>query len=163
MHDGNEELAYAIDSVIDIVPVAIDLQRSSVAGPVAGVMLVDERPVEFLDAFWLFAQGLCTDAPPAERPVCLLSDDDPWTRQVLAPLVESAGYRVIFSRDDEAAVTADLVIAPDGSPVEPIESAAVVRLRPTAEERGASPESFWRYDRAGLTAELRRHWSKRVA
>lgn len=163
MHDGNEELAYAIDSVIDIVPVAIDLQRSSVAGPVAGVMLVDERPVEFLDAFWLFAQGLGTDAPPAERPVCLLSDDDPWTRQVLAPLVESAGYRVIFSREDEAAVTADLVIAPEGSPVEPIESAAVVRLRPTAEERGASPESFWRYDRAGLTAELRRHWSKRVA
>ena len=162
MHDGNEELAYAIDSVIDIVPMKIDLQRSSVPGPVAGVMLIDERPVEFLDAFWLFAQGLGVDAAPVERPVCLLADDDPWTRQVLAPLVESAGYSVVFAQDGRAA-TADLVIVPDGAPVQQGESAVVVRLRPTAEERGASADSFWRYDRAGLTAELRRHWSKRVA
>ncbi|KKC26449.1 chemotaxis protein CheA, partial [Sphingomonas sp. SRS2] len=162
MHDGKEELAYAIDSVIDIVPVTIDLQRNSVPGPVAGVMLVDERPVEFIDAFWLFAQGLGADPAPAERPVCLLSDDDPWTRQVLAPLVEGAGYSVIFQQGDQP-VAADLVIVSDGSPVERVEAGALVRLRPTAEERGASPDSFWRYDRAGLTAELRRHWSKRGA
>ncbi|KRB85736.1 chemotaxis protein CheA [Sphingomonas sp. Root710] len=163
MHDGNEELAYAIDSVIDIVPVTVDLQRSRVAGPVAGVMLVDERPVEFIDAFWLFAQGLGNDPTPAQRPVCLLSDEDPWTRQVLAPLVESAGYSVVFAQDEPGGVKADLVIMADGSAAGPVEAGAVVRLRPTSEERGASPESFWRYDRAGLTAELRRHWNKRGA
>ena len=162
MRDGGEELAYAIDSVIDIVPVAINLQRSSVPGPVAGVMLVEERPVEFLDAFWLFAQGLGSARRPADRPVCLLSDDDPWTRQVLAPLVEGAGYDIIFTHDERSAA-ADLVIVSDGAPVEPVEAGAVLRLRPTAEERGASPESLWRYDRAGLTAELRRHWNKRSA
>ncbi|RYD82284.1 MAG: chemotaxis protein CheA, partial [Sphingomonadales bacterium] len=90
------------------------------------------------------------------------SDNDPWTRQVLAPLVESAGYRILFA-DDEQEVTADLVIVSDGAPVEPAEAGAVLRLRPTAEERGASPDSLWRYDRAGLTAELRRHWNKRGA
>ena len=162
MHDGNEELAYAIDSVIDIVPVVIELQRNSVAGPVAGVMLIEDRPIEFIDAFWLFGQGLGSEATPAKRPVCLLSDDDPWSRQVLAPLVESAGYCVVFA-EDQAGTAADLVIVSDGTLVEPGEAGVVVRLRPTAEERGASPDSLWRYDRAGLAAELRRHWSKRGA
>jgi len=161
MRDGGEELAYAIDSVIDIVPVAIELQRSPVPGPVAGVMLVEERPVEFVDAFWLFAQGLGAPPAPAERPVCLLSDEDPWTRQVLAPLVESAGYRVAYAKD--ASDAADLMILSDGGAPGPVEAGAVLRLRQHAEDRDASPDSLWRYDRAGLTAELRRHWNKRGA
>ncbi len=162
MRDGGEELAYAIESVIDIVPVAIDLQRSTVPGPVAGVMLVEDRPIEFLDAFWLFAQGLGRKPEPAERPVCLLSDNDPWTRQVLAPLVESAGYRIVFA-EEEGGVAADLVIVADGADEAPGDAAAVVRLRQSADERGASPDSLWRYDRVGLANELQRHWNKRSA
>ncbi|MES2494880.1 MAG: chemotaxis protein CheA [Pseudomonadota bacterium] len=161
MRDGGEELAYAIDIVIDIVPVAIELQRSTVPGPVSGVMLVEDRPVEFIDAFWLFAQGLGIEPASAQRPVCLLSDEDPWTRQVLAPLVESAGYKIIYSQD--SGVAADLVIIADGTASEPTEAGAVLRLRQNAEERGGSPNSLWRYDRIGLTAELRRHWNKRSA
>lgn len=161
MRDGGEELAYAIDSVIDIVPVVIELQPNTVAGPVAGVMLVEERPVEFIDAFWLFAQGLGAEPAVVDRPVCLLSDEDPWTRQVLAPLVESAGYSVVYSREE--AGQADLVIVADGREAEPDRAGAVLRLRQHAEDRGASPDSLWRYDRAGLTAELRRHWNKRGA
>lgn len=163
MRDGPEELAYAIDSVIDIVPVTIELQRSMIPGPVAGVMLVEERPVEFLDAFWLFAQGLGSAAKADKRPVCLLSDEDPWTRQVLGPLVDAAGYTVIYS-EDESAAPADLVIMADGAdhPAE-LGAGAVVRLRQGMEERGGSPGSLWRYDRIGLAEELRRHWNKRSA
>jgi len=124
--------------------------------------LIEDRPIEFIDAFWLFGQGLGSSATPARRPVCLLSDDDPWSRQVLAPLVESAGYSVTFA-EEQGAPAADLMIVADGTPVDTSEAGVVVRLRPTAEERGASPDSLWRYDRAGLTAELRRHWSKREA
>lgn len=162
MRDGGEELAYAIDSVIDIVPVTVVLQPASVPGPVAGVMLVDDRPVEFLDAFWLFAQGLGRQQLPEEKPVCLLSDDDPWTRQVLAPLVEAAGYDIIYSRE-ESILSPDLVIMTDGTPAEPVANAAVLKLRPNIEDRGASPDSLWRYDRIGLAAELQRHWNKRGA
>ena len=161
MHDGTEELAYAIDAVIDIVNIEIILQRSEVPGPIAGVMLVEDRPVEFLDAFWLFAQGIGAAEAREERPFCLLSDDDPWTRQVLAPLVESAGYEVIYSGSEQAA-RADVVIVSDDSPVEHREG-AVVRLRAAAEDRGAASDSLWRYDRVGLSAELRRHWNKRSA
>jgi two-component system chemotaxis sensor kinase CheA len=162
MRDGSGELAYAIDSVIDIVPVAIDLQRSLIPGLVAGVMLVEDRAVEFIDAFWLFAQGLGAEQKPAERPVCLLSDNDPWTRQVLAPLVEAAGYHIVYN-DDERAAAADLVIVSDSAPADPAVAGTVLRLRPTAEDRSASPDSLWRYDRVGLTAELRRHWNRRSA
>ena len=163
MRDGPEELAYAIDSVIDIVPVTIVLQRSSIPGPVAGVMLVEERPVEFLDAFWLFAQGLGSAPKPEQRPVCLLSDEDPWTRQVLAPLVEAAGYTVVYE-EEESASPADLVIMADGTdhPAE-MGAGAVLRLRQAMEERGGTPGSLWRYDRIGLAEELRRYWNKRKA
>jgi two-component system chemotaxis sensor kinase CheA len=162
MRDGAEELAYAIDTVIDIVPVAIDLQPSAVPGPVAGVMLIDDQPVEFIDAFWLFSQGLGAEPMPEERPVCLLSDDDPWTRQVLAPLVEGAGYTVVFDRD-AAQGKADLIILPDGAPAPVTGDAPVLKLRPMADDRGASPDSLWRYDRVGLAAQLRRHWNRRSA
>ena len=161
MHDGSEELAYAIDAVIDIVTTEIVLQRSTVPGPIAGVMLIEDRPVEFLDAFWLFAQGMGAEPAHDERPFCLLSDDDPWTRQVLAPLVESAGYNVVYDGSDEA-VLAKVVIVSEHAPVEPREG-AVVRLRNAADDKGATPDSLWRYDREGLSAELRRHWTKRRA
>jgi two-component system chemotaxis sensor kinase CheA len=162
MRDGAEELAYAIDVVIDIVPVAIDLQTSAVPGPIAGVMLIDDQPVEFIDAFWLFSQGLGGEPVPEERPVCLLSDDDPWTRQVLAPLVEGAGYNVVFDRE-AAGGKADLIILPDGAPAPVTGDAPILKLRPLADDRGASPDSLWRYDRVGLAAQLRRHWNRRSA
>jgi two-component system chemotaxis sensor kinase CheA len=162
MRDGAEELAYAIDVVIDIVPVAIDLQISAVPGPIAGVMLIDDQPVEFIDAFWLFSQGLGGEPVPEERPVCLLSDDDPWTRQVLAPLVEGAGYNVVFDRE-AAGGKADLIILPDGAPAPVTGDAPILKLRPLADDRGASPDSLWRYDRVGLVAQLRRHWNRRSA
>lgn len=162
MRDGAEELAYAIDVVIDIVPVAIDLQISAVPGPIAGVMLIDDQPVEFIDAFWLFSQGLGGEPVPEERPVCLLSDDDPWTRQVLAPLVEGAGYNVVFDRE-AAGGKADLIILPDGAPAPVTGDAPILKLRPLADDRGASPDSLWRYDRVGLAAQLRRHWNRRSA
>ncbi|MFP5454824.1 MAG: chemotaxis protein CheA [Alphaproteobacteria bacterium] len=162
MRDGAEDLAYAIDTVIDIVPVTIDLQPSAVPGPVAGVMLIDDQPVEFIDAFWLFSQGLGVEPLPEERPVCLLSDDDPWTRQVLAPLVEGAGYTVVFDRDAVQGA-ADLIILPDGVPAPSAGDSPVLKLRPMADDRGASPDSLWRYDRVGLAAQLRRHWNRRSA
>lgn len=161
MHDGSEELAYAIDSVIDIVPVTVDLQRNTAPGLVAGVMLVEERPVEFIDAFWLFGQGFGKEPEAQGRPVCLIAQDDTWTRQVLAPLVESAGYEVVYSKDGQAA--ADLAIVHDDTAEDAIGAATILRLRQNADERGASPDSLWRYDRAGLTAELRRHWTRRSA
>ncbi|MDB5686461.1 MAG: chemotaxis protein CheA [Rhizorhabdus sp.] len=159
MCDGAIELAYAIDGVIDIIPLDIQLQRASTAGLVAGVMLVDERPIEFLDPFWIFGQA-SEPVAASGGPLCLLAEDTPWTRQVLAPMVESVGYRVAFPGDavEPPAVT---IVADDGSM--PHIAGHVVRLRLTSAAEGASPDSVWRYDRGALTAELRRHWKRSAA
>jgi two-component system chemotaxis sensor kinase CheA len=158
MHDGETELAYAIRSVIDILPLEIRLQPASREGLVAGVMLVDDHPVEFLDSFWIFAQA--SDGQPVEqgRPVCLLADDSAWARLVLAPLVESAGYAVAFTGD--GTLRPDVTIISDENQKAGIDG-KVVRLRRDADDTEASPESLWRYDRAALLAELGRYRGRR--
>ena len=72
-----------------------------------------------------------------------------------------------FGRSDPAVAEAllvsleengpDLVIVSEGAPLDEAKGGAVLRLRPTADQPAAALGSFWRYDRAGLTAELRRH------
>jgi two-component system chemotaxis sensor kinase CheA len=161
MSDGDTELAYAIDSVIDIIPVEIRLERAVNAGLVGGVMLIDERPVEFIDAYWIFAQASANEPAANQRPVCLLGEDTPWMRQVLAPLVESAGYTIAFP-GDIAGIAPHITIVGD-SAAAVTGGGHVLRLRTAQDEEDESPESLWRYDRTALTAELRRHWKRNVA
>jgi two-component system chemotaxis sensor kinase CheA len=150
--DGATELAYAIDDVIDIASLSAAMASAAQPGPIAGVILVDGDPVEMIDPHWLFA-AVAGDRPATQlAPLCVLLDgDDPWTRDILRPLVEAAGYRVAL--DDSA--DADVVIAPPG--VDPAALAArggnVVRLRA---DRAGTPgdDSVYRYDRSGLIAAL---------
>ncbi|RVT95145.1 chemotaxis protein CheA [Sphingomonas crocodyli] len=158
MNDGTAEIAYAIDTVIDIAPVEVILDRVATPGLVAGVMLVEDRPVEMLDSFWMFAEVAQPQTPVDMKPLCLLADDDAWTRKVLAPLVEAAGYRVAF---EEKGVTPDLVIAGEASTAS--SEAPLVRLRTTSEPADAADASLWRYDRPALLAELQRHRTRRNA
>ncbi|MBU3078394.1 chemotaxis protein CheA [Sphingomonas quercus] len=154
MSDGAAELAYAIAEVTDIVHLGRDIVPTALPGPVAGVVLVDGRQVELLDPHWLFATVLDARAP-AERPLCLLLDGaDRWTREVLRPLVESAGYRVALEGEADPAEARVIIAgseraAPDGLP------APVVRLREHPERHGADDRTIYRYDREGLMAALR--------
>jgi two-component system chemotaxis sensor kinase CheA len=158
LSDGASELAYAIDDVIDIVQLPPALHRATSEGPIAGVALVDGEQIELIDVFWLFAQA---DAPPAqaERPLCLLADrEDRWSREILRPLLEAAGYRVGFAgegAEDEAAV----VIA--GTEAVETAAAPVIRLRPDLQ--GANDGSVYRYDRMGLLAAIEAQVAKRRA
>jgi two-component system chemotaxis sensor kinase CheA len=158
MCDGSIDLAYAIESVIDIVPIKIDLQRAMTPGLVSGVMLIDERPIEFLDAFWVFAQASNNEPAVEDRPLCLLNEDTPWMRQVLAPLVESAGYAVAFPGDALTGPPHITILSEEAEPV--AAEGHILRLRMASEERGEEDRSLWRYDRTALTAELQRHWKR---
>jgi two-component system chemotaxis sensor kinase CheA len=78
--------------------------------------------------------------------------DDPWAREVLAPLLGAAGYRVHFAgepTDDPISVVVTTGSAPEGI------DAPVVRLRGTPE--GSGDQSIYRYDRDGLLRALRQH------
>jgi two-component system chemotaxis sensor kinase CheA len=146
-------MAYAIDQVIDVVELRAELAPSPVAGPIAGVVLHEGDPVEMLDPFWLFTHAVNTPAND-DSPLCLVADaDDPWAREVLAPLLGAAGYRVAFAgeptEDRVSVVVTAAAAVPEGV------EAPVVRLRGTPDHAG--DESIYRYDRDGLLNALRRH------
>ena len=152
LNDGDAALAYAIDHVIDVVEMRGELTPTPIAGPVAGVVLHDGAPIEMLDPYWLF-NGAAMAAANDDSPLCLVADgEDPWAREVLAPLLGAAGYRVLFAGepcDDRVSVVVTTGSAPRGI------DAPVVRLRGTPDESG--DESIYRYDRDGLLRALRQH------
>jgi two-component system chemotaxis sensor kinase CheA len=158
LSDGASELAFAIDDVIDIVQLPPAMHRATSEGPIAGVALVQGEQVELIDVFWLFAQA---EAAPAreERPLCLLADaEDRWSREILRPLLEAAGYRVGFAGEAGEA-SPDVVIA--GSEPVTAGAAPVIRLRP--DMAGANDGSVYRYDRMGLLAAIESQVAKRRA
>ena len=163
MTDGEAHIAYAIDSVIDIVTIGAALQPALGACLVAGVALVEGRPVEFIDAHWLFAEALGDGGVDEGRPLCLFADaEDGWMRQVLRPLVEAAGYRVAMA-GDAAAGECQVVIGSDRSPALQEYSAPVIRLRPHPQGVGPEDDSVYRYDRVGLIEAIRTRTARRKA
>jgi two-component system chemotaxis sensor kinase CheA len=157
LNDGSARLAYAIAEVLDIVALPEILPSADIA---AGATLIDGRPVELLDVHSLFAAAAVGMADRTQ-PMCLIADaDDMWARQVLAPLLGAAGYRVSFTGEDEADA-ADVVIAAAGTRV-PEHNAPVVRLRSEPQARNKSDDSVYRYDRHALLGALSRQVGARA-
>src|SRR5690242_15349641 len=111
LNDGAHEMAYAFGEVIDFAAIEHDVIHAEGDGEVSGVSLVNGEPAELIDAHWLFAKHIAASARPSQTLVCRLPGDDPWMQNMLRPIVEAAGYRVV---DDDEEVEADLVIAAQG-------------------------------------------------
>ena len=107
LNDGAQEMAYAFADVIDFAAIEHEIIHAERPGEVSGVSLVNGQPAELIDAHWLFANHVGNAARTGEPLVCRLPDDDPWMQNMLRPIVEAAGYRVVGG-DDKA--VADLVI-----------------------------------------------------
>ena len=149
LSDGVSEIGYVVAEVIDLTSLAQHLIPVATAGPVSGVALIGGEPAELLDAHWLFAQH-AAPAPPKTAAVCRLAADDAWMQNMLRPIVEAAGYRVV---DEAADLPADLSIAFEGGTAA-ANSARTIWLR-SEPGGGARPDSIYRYDRAGLLAAIR--------
>ena len=156
MTDGTANMAYAISEVADIVSMEFTFERALQPGLIAGVALVDGRPVEIIDSFWLFADAQKEGLLPEHQPVCMIAGDDPWTRQMLAPLLRSGGYRVTFE-DTGTARDADVIILCDSQAEDALSAGAadtpVIRL--TAYPDAADEDHVYRYDRDRLLDVLR--------
>jgi two-component system chemotaxis sensor kinase CheA len=151
LSDGQTQLGLAFSEVIDLDAIADHIIASDSPGAVEGVTLVAGEPAELVDAHWLFAGAArAGSGASGEPPVCRLDLADPWVRNMLRPIVEAAGYRVIAA---EAQAQADLAIAWAGSVAAP-STRHTLFLSPDAE--GAANENHvYRYDRAGLLVALR--------
>ena len=149
LSDGNLEIAYACREVIDFAVIDNDIIPADREGEISGVSLIKDEPAELVDVHWLFANHLGAAARAAEQMICRLPDDDPWMQNMLRPIVEAAGYRVVGEGDD---VAADLVIAAQG---EKVDAANAIYLRSEPDPKGKKDVSIYRYDRAGLLMALK--------
>jgi two-component system chemotaxis sensor kinase CheA len=151
LNDGAHEMGYAFREVIDFATIDNEVIHADRPGEISGVSLINGEPAELVDAHWLFAQHVGAAARTSEQPICRIPSDDPWMQNMLRPIVEAAGYRVVGESDE---IEADLVIAPQG---ETVESGAerTIWLRTEPEPTGKKDDSVYRYDRAGLLMALK--------
>ena len=151
LSDGAHEIGYAFNEVIDFATIEHDVIHAERPSEINGVSLINGEPAELIDAHWLFANHIGTTAKPAEPLVCRLPSDDPWMQNMLRPIVEAAGYRVV---GDDSEGEADLVIVSQGESIDG-DAARTIWLRTEPEPTGKKDESIYRYDRAGLLMALK--------
>jgi two-component system chemotaxis sensor kinase CheA len=158
LHDGHRVLCYPIEAVIDIVRLPDAVQAASAPGLIAGVVLIGGQPVELIDPFWLMAQyGAGQAAPMLRQPLCRLSDDaDGWAANFLAPILRSAGYRVICGDEGGEGERPDVQLCLVDEPAAPVAAdVPLVRLRASVAASGPDDDSIYRYDRGALLEALR--------
>jgi two-component system chemotaxis sensor kinase CheA len=153
LNDGSHEVAYCFQEVIDLSILDHDVIEADWPGEISGVTLIDNEPAELIDPYWLFANhGGAASRPTGEQPICRLPDDDPWMQNMLRPIVEAAGYRVVGEADE---AKADLVIVSEGAKVAKGAAGRTIRLRAEPDPTGAKDSSIYRYDRAALLVALK--------
>jgi two-component system chemotaxis sensor kinase CheA len=151
LNDGTCEIGYAFREVIDLSAIAHDIIPAEHPGEVSAVTLVAGEPAELVDPHWLFSTFLTAAERLSEQPVCRLPADDPWMQNMLRPIVEAAGYRVVSEADE---YEVDLAILSEASSGD-LTAARIIRLRSEPDPTSAKDESIYRYDRAALLTALK--------
>ena len=151
LNDGTREIGYAFQEVVDLSILANDVIQAASPGEVSGVTLVAGEPAEIVDAHWLFAHHASSAAEPSEQLICRLPADDPWMQNMLRPIVEAAGYRVVSDADE---TDADLAIL-SAETAEEAAAARTIRLRSEPDPASEKDETIYRYDRAALLMALK--------
>ncbi len=147
--DGTTEIAYAIHEPIEIVQLPTEIAPARGAGPIAGVVIIDDEQVELLDAHALFA---AEERPrTADRLCWLQADGSGWMETFLRPMLEASGYRCVTQPPRDG--PADVALIMDGTNVAPEAARNVVRLRRERAETGDTA-SIYRYDRPALLEAL---------
>jgi two-component system chemotaxis sensor kinase CheA len=152
LNDGQHEIGYAFAEVVDFAAIENEVIHADRPGEISGVSLINGEPAELVDAHWLFAHHVGAAARTTEQLVCLVPGWDPWMQNMLRPLVEAAGYRVIDDAENERA---DVVIACVGEELTTESNGKTIWLRPDPEASGKKDDSIYRYDRARLLMALK--------
>ncbi|MBN8814945.1 MAG: chemotaxis protein CheW [Sphingomonas sp.] len=146
--DGEAEVAYAIAEPVDIVAVPAEIVPSVQAGPILGVVTIDDEQIELIDPQWLLGPNSAAVVQPG-APLCLIhGEGDGWIATFLKPVLEAAGYRVAMKTDagEEPAV----ILTTDA---DDRHDDRIIRLTNDRRDIGSS-EQVYRYDRAGLLAAV---------
>ncbi len=148
LSDSVSELAYPVAQLGENIDYRGKLASAEIDPSIEGVALINGLPVPVLDSYRLFAlHG--HGGEEQQRLTCKLPPQDEWVNRMLAPLVRSAGYRVV-AEDEEADVT---IVSGDAECADTAESDHIITVVEDPVE--ASGEStIYRYDRAALIEAL---------
>ncbi|WP_417592852.1 chemotaxis protein CheA [Parasphingorhabdus sp.] len=148
--DGTNQIAYAIQNVIDTIHIANAVMPEEKKGEIEGVTLYDGEAVEVLDCHWLFAQHAGHSHKTISK-TCQIDDDDPWVRSILRPMVEAAGYTIVGADSNEAV---DVAITMSAQPSAARHAGQVITLTNDPEAADHKGGVIYRYDRGTLLASL---------
>lgn len=158
LNDGTCEIGYAFREVIDLSAIAHEVIPAEYPAEVSGVTLVGGEPAELVDPHWLFATLLTAAERTPEQPVCRLPAGDPWMQNMLRPMVEAAGYRVVSEADE---YEVDLAILSVASEAPTPAAGRIIRLRSEPDPASPKDGTIYRYDRAALLTALKANSSGR--
>lgn len=151
LSDGESTIFLAVADVIDIFALDGDIAPSLLPELFEGIVHVDGKPVEILNAYSFFEvrpDEVRTAA--AQRPLCFIdaAQQDGWEKNVLAPLLTASGYQVTFDDADRANASVVLV---RGAVIENAQKdGRLIALRDTLQLPEDDQGSIYRYDRLAL-------------
>ncbi|MEQ7872646.1 chemotaxis protein CheA [Sphingomonas sp. ASV193] len=152
LSDGHGEIAYAFGEVIDLMALRHEIIPASAPGAIEGVTLIGGEPAELLDVHWLFATFGGAKPAATVQPVCRLPSGDPWIQNMLRPIIEAAGYRVVDEAHDGPA---DIGIVTDGAEAPTAGGQGRLIHLAADPDQADGKDRLYRYDRAGLLMALK--------
>ncbi len=103
---GGESMGLLVEEILDVIESTIDIQISGASASIIGTAEIRNEVVEILDAtyFMRMARPHAFSRAFANHFRILLIDDKPFFRDMLAPLLIAAGYRVTTAASGEEAL-----------------------------------------------------------
>jgi two-component system chemotaxis sensor kinase CheA len=99
-----------VDEIVDIVEDKLSYEITSAQGGLLGSAVIDGKATEVIDVGYYLSQGFGnwfkndSHTNSGESFNLLLVDDSPFFRNLLTPILNSAGYRVTAVEDADAAL-----------------------------------------------------------
>ncbi|CDO58861.1 Signal transduction histidine kinase CheA [Candidatus Phaeomarinobacter ectocarpi] len=105
--DDGRSMGLVVDEIVDVIEAPLDMDITSETPGMLGSAIVRDKATEIIDVghfltlafedWFARADGQRTDEATSKR--VLLVDDSPFFRNMLAPLLNAAGYRVTTAAD----------------------------------------------------------------
>lgn len=151
--DGTSTVMLAVDDVVDIFALDGPIAPSRQSERFEGIVHVDGRPVELLNAFHLFEARADVPDAAGQRPLCYVENgsDDGWERRILAPLLAASGYDVSFDAQDSGRAQ---VVLGRAAADQQSDDKRRLALRDNVHTANDDSGSIYRYDRTSLIAAI---------